>query len=50
MLSCLAGTHYFSKVDLCDVYHWIRIKKEDEWKAMFYIKFESFEYLVMLFG
>ena len=50
MLSCLAGAHYFSKVDLCDACHQIRIKKEDEWKTTFHTKFESFEYLIMPFG
>ena len=50
MLSCLASTHYFSKVDLCDAYHQIRIKEGDEWKTTFHMKFGSFEYLIMAFG
>ena len=50
MLSHLAGTHYFSKVDLCDTYYQIRIKEGDEWKSTFCMKFGSFEYLVMPFG
>ena len=49
MLSHLAGAHYFFKIDLCDAYHWIRIKEEDEWKTTFHTKFESFEYLIMPF-
>ena len=49
MLSHLAGAHYFSKVDLHDAYHQIRVKQGDEWKTMFHTKFGSFEYLVMPF-
>ena len=49
MLSHLTNAHYFFKIDLCDVYHQIRIKEGDEWKTIFCIKFESFEYLIMLF-
>ena len=40
----------FIKLDLCNVYYRIYIKKGDEWKTAFKICYGYFKYLVMPFG
>jgi hypothetical protein len=49
MLNQLKDCRFFIKIDLTDVYNRIRIKKNDEWKTTFRIRYEHFEYLMMFF-
>ena len=44
------GARYFSKIDLKNGYHLIRIKEGDEWKTAFRCRYGLFEYTVMPFG
>ena len=50
ILDRLAGSKFFSKIDVQDAYHRIRIKEGDEWKTAFRTRYGHFEYLVMPFG
>jgi Reverse transcriptase (RNA-dependent DNA polymerase) len=40
----------FTKFDLRDAYHYIRIKRGDEWKTAFHTRYSHFEYIVMPFS
>ena len=46
----LSGAKIFMQLDLKDAYHRIRIRKGDEWKTVFRIRYSHFEYTVMPFG
>jgi hypothetical protein len=49
-LDRLGTAKVFSKMDLRDAYHRIRIREGDEWKTAFRTRYSHFEYLVVPFG
>ena len=50
ILDRVQGASIFTKIDLKNAYHLIRIKEGDEWKTAFRTRFGLFEYQVMPFG
>jgi hypothetical protein len=49
-LNRLNGAAIYTKLDLKETYYKIRIKKGDEWKTAFKIRYGHFEYKMMPFG
>ena len=45
----VCGSRYFSKIELKNGYHLIRIKEGDEWETAFRCRYGLFEYTVMPF-
>ena len=43
-------TKWFTKLNLWETYNLIKIKKSNEWKTIFKIRYEIYEYQIMLFG
>jgi reverse transcriptase-like protein len=50
LMDRLLGARWFTKLDLRDAYHRIRIRKSDQWKTAFKTRYGQFEYTVMPFG
>ena len=49
ILNRLSESKRFTKLDLRNIYHRIRIKRDDEWKTTFRTRYEHFEYQMMSF-
>jgi hypothetical protein len=50
ILDRITKAQFFTKIDVKNTYHYIRIKKDDKWKTAFRIRYNHFEYLVIPFG
>ena len=49
-LERFAHAKHFTKIDIRNAYHRIRVRKGDEWKTAFRTRYGQFEYQVMPFG
>ena len=48
-LNRFAHARHFIKIDICNVYHHIWIRKSNEWKTTFCTRYNQFEYQMILF-
>jgi len=48
-LNRFAHARHFIKIDICNIYHCIWIRKSNEWKTTFHTCYDQFEYQMMLF-
>ncbi len=48
-LNHFAHAKHFIKIDICNIYHCIQIRKSNEWKMTFHTCYNQFEYQMMLF-
>ena len=48
-LNRLSEVKYFIKLNLKNAYHWIHIKKDNEWKTAFCTHYSHFKYIIILF-
>ncbi len=48
-LDRLSKIKQFTKLDLKNVYHRLRIQREDEWKTTFHTRYDYFKYIIMSF-
>jgi len=46
----IQGAQFFTKIDLKNRYHLVRMKEGEEWKTAFRTRYGLYEFLVMLFG
>ena len=46
----LRGAQWFTKLDVRDAYHMVRMKKGEEWKTAFRTRYGHYEYTIMPFG
>jgi hypothetical protein len=44
------GAQFFTKMDLKNWFHLIRIREGDEWKTSFHTRYSLYEFMVMPFG
>jgi len=45
----LEKVKYFISLNLKDVYYWVRMKEDKEWKTTFWMKYEHYKYIIMSF-
>ena len=49
-LDSLSTAKYYTKLDIKDTYHNIKIREGNEWQTVFKTRYRLYEYTVMLFG